>query len=118
MKKGSLLLLFIASSFICIMIGTMIGRHTSANFYNTSDNAPVASTEIGTASEQPYLLNINTATLMQLDDLPGIGPALAQGIIDYRTEHGPFSAVDDLLLVEGIGEFRLNEIREYITTGG
>src|SRR5438067_5730207 len=51
-------------------------------------------------------VNINTATLDQLEALPGIGPSLGQRIIDYRTQHGPFHSVADLLNVSGIGDKR------------
>lgn len=61
------------------------------------------------------LVNLNTATLEQLESLPGIGPALAQRIIDHRHEHGPFRTVDDLLNVSGIGEKRLEELRSKVT---
>jgi competence protein ComEA len=60
-------------------------------------------------------VNLNTATLDQLESLPGIGPALGQRIIDYRTEHGPFASVDDLVDVSGIGEKRLEDIRPLVT---
>ena len=50
------------------------------------------------------LININTATAAQLDTLPGIGPVLAQRIIDYRQANGPFTSLSQLMLVEGIGE--------------
>lgn len=60
------------------------------------------------------LVNLNTATLDQLESLPGIGPALAQRIIDHRQEHGPFRTVDDLLDVSGIGEKRLEELRSKV----
>ena len=63
----------------------------------------------------PGLININTATPAQLDTLPGIGPVIAQRIIDYREEHGPFTSVSQLTLGEGIGEKRLNEILSLIT---
>ena len=67
------------------------------------------------ASADPALINVNTATLSQLDTLPGIGPVLAQRIIDYREAHGPFTSPAQLLLVEGIGEKRLAEIIGLIT---
>lgn len=49
-------------------------------------------------------VNLNTATAAQLEELPGVGPVLAQRIIDWRTEHGRFAAVDELGEVSGIGE--------------
>jgi len=61
------------------------------------------------------LVNINTATLDQLETLPGIGPALGQRIVDYRTQHGPFHSVEDLLNVSGIGEKRLADIKSKVT---
>jgi competence protein ComEA len=61
------------------------------------------------------LINVNTATLDQLESLPGIGPALGQRIIDYRQEHGPFRKVEDLLNVSGIGDKTLAEIRSKVT---
>lgn len=60
------------------------------------------------------LINLNTATLDQLESLPGIGPTLAQRILDHRQEHGPFRSVDDLLDVSGIGEKRLEDLRSKV----
>jgi competence protein ComEA len=61
------------------------------------------------------LVNLNTATLDQLESLPGIGPSLGQRILDYRQEHGPFRSVEDLLNVSGIGEKRLEDLRSKVS---
>jgi competence protein ComEA len=61
------------------------------------------------------LVNVNTATAEELDTLPGIGEVLAAEIIAYREEQGPFSAVDQLVDVSGIGEVTLEEIRDLVT---
>ncbi len=59
-------------------------------------------------------INLNTATLEELESLPGVGPVLAQRIIEYRDQHGPFQSVDDLLNVDGIGPALLNKIRDLV----
>jgi competence protein ComEA len=69
----------------------------------------------GTGIVGEALINLNTATLDQLETLPGIGPTLAQRIIDYRLEHGPFRSVDELLDVSGIGDQRLADLRSKVT---
>ncbi|NLW06585.1 MAG: ComEA family DNA-binding protein [Clostridia bacterium] len=60
-------------------------------------------------------LNINTATLTELETLPGIGPVLAQRILDYRQQKGPFRTIEDLQNVPGIGAKRFSELQEKIT---
>jgi competence protein ComEA len=61
------------------------------------------------------LVNVNTATAVELEELPGIGEVIAQAIIDRRTESGPFTSVDQLLDVSGIGDATLEDIRELVT---
>ncbi|GGF29762.1 hypothetical protein GCM10010922_00920 [Microbacterium sorbitolivorans] len=61
------------------------------------------------------LVNINTADAVTLETLPGVGPALASRIIAWRESEGPFTAVDDLLAVSGIGPRVLESLRELVT---
>jgi competence protein ComEA len=60
-------------------------------------------------------VNLNTATLTELDTLPGVGPVLAQRIVDHRERHGAFRAVDDLRQVDGIGETRFEQLKALVT---
>jgi len=60
-------------------------------------------------------VDLNTATIEQLDALPGIGPATAQKIVADRTENGPFRSVDDLLRVTGIGAKKLDALKDLVT---
>ncbi|WP_408606751.1 helix-hairpin-helix domain-containing protein [Catenuloplanes japonicus] len=60
-------------------------------------------------------LNLNTATLAELDGLPGVGPVLAQRILDHRDKLGGFKAVSDLREVEGIGDSRYEQLKELVT---
>ena len=57
----------------------------------------------------------NRATAQELTTLPGIGEVLAQRIVDYREAHGPFRSVEELIAVEGIGEGKLEKLRELVT---
>ncbi len=65
-------------------------------------------------SEPEYPLDINTATVDDLDDLPKIGPVLAQRIIDYRNANGDFQFIEELMNVEGIGEGIFEKIKEFV----
>ncbi len=69
----------------------------------------------GTMSGPAGPVDLNTATLEALDGLPGIGPVLAQRILDWRTAHGRFSTVDELGEVSGIGEATLADLRPAVT---
>ena len=71
----------------------------------------------GDPTTQPSgaVVNLNTATLEQLDGLPGVGPVLAQRILDWRAAHGHFDTVDQLRDVDGIGSARFAQLRDQVT---
>lgn len=69
------------------------------------------------SDSSPDRININTASVTELDTLPGIGPVLAQRIIDDRTENGPYRTIDDLARVSGISPAMVEELRPQITAG-
>jgi competence protein ComEA len=62
-------------------------------------------------------VNINTATVAELDALPGIGPTTAQSIVDYRLQNGPFQAIQDIQNVPGIGPATYDRIKYFINIG-
>jgi competence protein ComEA len=75
---------------------------------------PTTPTEEGAAVGHDGRVRINLADAEELETLPGVGPVLAQRIIAYREEHGPFAVVEDLLDVPGIGEAKLAALREAV----
>jgi comEA protein len=111
LKKAQIALVSLTAAFICILLGFFMGRSTLERKYIRPENQV-------TITQASGKLDINSATVNQLQMLPGIGPVLAQSIIQYRQNNGSFASVDELLSVPGIGEKRLNEIIDYITVGG
>ncbi|MFL5798366.1 MAG: helix-hairpin-helix domain-containing protein [Actinomycetota bacterium] len=76
---------------------------------------PAAGSSPGIPGAPAALVNVNTASEQELEALPGIGPVLANSIIAYRTEHGPFPTVDALDDVSGIGPATLADLRPLVT---
>ncbi|MBN1286968.1 MAG: helix-hairpin-helix domain-containing protein [Anaerolineae bacterium] len=79
----------------------------------TDPGAPAAGAPVPEPSGGP--ININTASRDELDALYGIGPSLAQRIIDYREANGPFETIEDIMNVRGIGESTFDKIADRIT---
>ena len=112
----------------------IIGLFTVRNFIRTPRNSLSLQTETVYAASETQSeelessvteptqycgpININTATIEQLDTLPGIGPELAQRIIDYRETYGSFTSIGQLMNVTGIGEKRIESIWDLVTVEG
>jgi competence protein ComEA len=79
---------------------------------DASDPTSIARPETNASAHD--LLDINTATAPELERLPGIGPSLAQKIVEYREKYGPFGKVEDITHVSGIGSAKFDQIRDLI----
>ena len=75
--------------------------------------ALLATAALASGTTVEGVVNLNEADATELETLPGVGPATAQAIIDYRSEHGRFRSVDDLLNVRGIGPAKLEQIKPH-----
>ena len=102
-----------------IIIPSLGGPANGSALAPTSTPIPftVISTLPPTAVSSTNLININTATVQQLDTLPSIGPVTAQSIVTYRQQHGPFQHIEDIMNVSGIGPVTFDKIQKLITVG-
>ncbi len=122
-KAGAISLIAVTIAFIVFIVGMVIGR----SFYKSDVSVQFLSDYTVAAEAQTYvklpvshytdegLLNINTATVDELDSLPGIGFTIATRIIKFREDNGPFASISELSQVEGIGSKKLLAISELIT---
>ena len=95
LKSGSCVLLLVARAVIVLFVSLGIAL---------AQKTPPA---------QP--INLNTATIAQLETLPGVGPNTAKSIVDFRNHSGPFQRVEDLLAIKGISKSKLEKLRPYVT---
>jgi len=111
------LLLLIAAALLASGIVFSLGRRTSTIEIR---GEPIVLRDVSIivpTFREARPVNVNTASLEELDLLPGIGPALAARIIAYRNAHGPFASLEDLAAVDGIGAQTVEGLRERTTAG-
>lgn len=90
------------------------GEQVLAGVPGSAPSGPGAGTSGGVGSGSSGPVSLNSASVEQLDGLPGVGPVLAQHIVDYRAQHGGFRSVDELREVNGIGERRFNDLQPLV----
>ncbi len=128
MKKSAIaILLCLTMAFAGFTAGFYVGRNHNRNNIQISGIQPNIS-PVGSSTQQTtdttvrptldavtqrIMDAINAATLEELDQVPNIGTAYAEKIVDYRTTYGDFERPEDLMHVEGIGEKRMKNIIEY-----
>ncbi len=119
-KGGTILLLSLTVAFAGFLLGMLVGRNAAKD----PPTIQFPSEPVSTLSQAEVLqgtvsvnnkININTASAAILDTLPGIGPVLAQRIVNYRQANGPFKEASDLSKVEGIGTEKLLAVLDLIT---
>ena len=115
---------------VLLVIGTLTDLHRAHHTPLAPEPAPPAAgasppaptpppaSSASPAPAAPPVVDLNRATVDDLDRLPGIGPVLARRIVEHRDRHGPFRTVDELLGVPGIGERSLERLKPFVRVTG
>ena len=113
--KSEVLLLGLTAVFLCSLLILQ-----AQDRRNTAQVGAAVETEVAQETFLPDVspVDLNSATAEELTVLPGIGPALAERIVEYRTQHGGFGTVEELMDVSGIGEAKLAELKDRVTVNG
>lgn len=126
-NKVSVLLAVVTVLFVGFTLGLFVGRNTGsgtvtlavpAQMQTAPTTAATAAAETVPEETVSFPVNINTADADTLTALPGIGQVLAERIVAYRRQNGPFRVIEEITKVEGIGEKKAEAILELITVGG
>lgn len=113
-----ILVLVLFGVFVLIFLVSYMATTQAPGIWISTEYNGIDSAADETAMEEETvdidLVDINTADQAELESLPGIGTAKAQAILDYRSIHGSFNSIEELLEVEGIGEKLLEKIQDYV----
>jgi competence ComEA-like helix-hairpin-helix protein len=119
-RREQAVLLLVTAAFL---VGTGIAYYRRAEFRHQAALSPIAvgqdtpAVPVPDSAAAPPPVDLNQATPHQLDGLPGIGPALAGRIIEYRQRKGGFHSVSELRNISGIGEKRYSAMKDLVTVG-
>ncbi|MBQ4641358.1 MAG: helix-hairpin-helix domain-containing protein [Oscillospiraceae bacterium] len=113
MKNSQRIFVYVTAIFLCVIFGVFIGRR-SAKVYIPLDNPTADTAENTVPSNDAGKIDLNTATLQQLQLLPGVGQTIAQRILDYRESAGRFDNIEQIMDVKGIGENTFEAMKSYI----
>ena len=114
--KTEKILLGMTALFLCLLAVLFFRDHQAALAAMAVETEREVSQEEILPDLRP--LDLNTATAEELAELPGIGEELARRIVEYRTEHGPFGDVAELMEVSGIGEGKMDALKDRVTVDG
>ena len=116
MKQKAIYILSVAIVvFTAIYIGVFIGRTADTNTIYIPAFPELTKKLPNEPTETESIIDLNTATVRQLNDVPGITYAIAEKIIAYRDEYGDYVDVEELLEVDGISEALYEQIKDYVT---
>ena len=118
LRKAELWAILLTVIFLALTAGWQLGTRRRAPSFRVNASAQTRASERALpAAEERAIVDLNTAGVEELKTLSGIGDALAQRIVAYREEHGPFQSVEDIKKVSGIGEKTYEANRERLTVG-
>jgi competence protein ComEA len=104
-------------SWLVVLVGVVAFFSYSTTLHAKSKGASQKAVSAAKSVGVSNPLDVNSATAEELQVLPGIGPKIAERIVKYREKHGPFSSVEDLTKVKGIGEKKLDKVRPFVKVG-
>jgi competence ComEA-like helix-hairpin-helix protein len=100
---------------LLVLVPVMIFSACATNSRNSNAKLTSLNEPTGSAQSGNWRININKASVQDLEKLPGIGTVLAERIVAHRNQHGPFQRVEHLMLVKGISEKKFHDIERMIT---
>jgi len=118
MKNTKWLLLVLTCVFFCVLLGIFIGRNLTGSYISIDTSGSNVSNGPQDPNKPDGKIDLNSATIEQLQLLPGIGETIAKRILAHRDQIGGFTSISDLLDVYGIGDVKYRELEPYVKVGG